>query len=60
MRDYKTGGFGTITLADAFARSSNIGISQLVNRHFGLKPERYIEHLNNDGHHPAVAASTSG
>ena len=49
MRDYKTGGFGTITLADAFARSSNIGISQLVNRHFGLKPERYIEHLNTMG-----------
>ncbi|MGB3779461.1 MAG: penicillin-binding protein [Tunicatimonas sp.] len=49
MRDYKTGGFGTITLADAFARSSNIGISQMVNRYFGLKPDRYIEHLKDMG-----------
>ena len=49
MRDYKTGGFGTITLQDAFARSSNIGISKLTNHYFGLRPDRYITHLENMG-----------
>lgn len=45
MRDYKSGGFGTITLQDAFARSSNIAISKLTNHYFGLAPERYLAHL---------------
>ena len=49
MRDYKTGGFGTITLQDAFAKSSNIGISKLTNHYFGLSPDRYLAHLKNMG-----------
>ncbi len=49
MRDYKTGGFGTITLQDAFARSSNIAISKLTEQHFGLDPDRYLAHLANMG-----------
>ena len=49
MRDYKTGGFGTITLEDAFARSSNIGISKLTDRYFGQHPERYLALLKQMG-----------
>ncbi len=49
MRDYKTGGFGTITLQDAFAKSSNIGISKLTNHYFGLAPDRYLGHLKDMG-----------
>ncbi len=49
MRDYKFGGFGKISIKDAFAFSSNIAISSLVDHHFGLKPERYIEYLRSMG-----------
>ena len=49
MRDYKTGGFGTITLQDAFAKSSNIAISKLTNHYFGLQPEAYLAHLRDMG-----------
>lgn len=49
MRDYKWGGFGTITLKEAFAKSSNIAISRWVDQYFGLKPSRYIGHLQKMG-----------
>ncbi|MEM6840788.1 MAG: penicillin-binding protein [Bacteroidota bacterium] len=49
MRDYKWGGFGTITLQEAFAKSSNIAISRWVDRYFGIKPNQYVEYLQGMG-----------
>jgi len=49
MRDYKWGGFGTITLREAFAKSSNIAISRWVDRYFGGQPDRYLEYLQGMG-----------
>ena len=45
MRDHKPGGYGTITVADVFSKSSNIGVSRLVDQHFGLKPEKFVGYL---------------
>lgn len=45
MRDSKPGGFGKITVKEAFERSSNIAISRLVNQHFGHDPQRFIDHI---------------
>lgn len=49
MRDHKRGGYGKISVAEAFSKSSNIGVSRLVNEHFGLKPERFISYLDKMG-----------
>ncbi len=49
MRDHKPGGYGTITVADVFSKSSNIGVSRLVDQHFGLKPEKFISYLQSMG-----------
>ncbi|MEQ9442333.1 MAG: penicillin-binding protein [Cyclobacteriaceae bacterium] len=49
MRDYKWGGFGTITLKEAFSKSSNIAVSRWVDKYFGLKPSRYIAYLQQMG-----------
>ncbi len=49
MPDHKPGGFGKITVKDAFAKSSNIAISKLVQAHFGNNPQRFINHLNDIG-----------
>ncbi|MDH3708410.1 MAG: transpeptidase family protein [Cyclobacteriaceae bacterium] len=49
MRDHKRGGYGTITVAEAFSKSSNIGISRLVNQHFGLKPKKFTQYLQQMG-----------
>jgi len=49
MRDHKQGGYGTLSVSEAFSKSSNIGISRLINEHFGLKPEEFIADLNKMG-----------
>jgi cell division protein FtsI (penicillin-binding protein 3) len=49
MRDHKRGGYGRISVAEVFSKSSNIGVSRLVNEHFGLKPDRFISYLNQMG-----------
>lgn len=49
MRDSRPGGFGKLTIRNAFERSSNIAISRLVNYHFGHDPQRFIDHIYNMG-----------
>ena len=49
MRDHKRGGYGKISIADVFSKSSNIGVSRLVNEHFGLKPDEFISYLDKMG-----------
>lgn len=49
MTDHKPGGYGMLTLEEAFYKSSNIGISKLVNKHFGLKPQKYVDYLYDMG-----------
>lgn len=46
MRDHKYGGFGKITIQEVLERSSNIGIAKLITEHFGSKPEKFIEYLD--------------
>ncbi len=45
MRDHKPGGYGKISVREAFELSSNIAISKMVYNNFGSKPERFIEYL---------------
>ncbi|TAH24937.1 MAG: PASTA domain-containing protein [Cytophagales bacterium] len=49
MRDSKPGGHGIITIKEAFEKSSNIGISRLVNEHFGINPQKYITYIRDMG-----------
>lgn len=49
VRDHEPGGYGTITIKEAFEKSSNVAMAKLVDRHFGLKPERFLEYIDNLG-----------
>jgi cell division protein FtsI (penicillin-binding protein 3) len=49
MRDHKQGGYGMLSVAETFSKSSNIGVSRLINDHFGLKPDRFIDYLDQMG-----------
>jgi cell division protein FtsI (penicillin-binding protein 3) len=49
MRDHKKDGYGTITVAETFSKSSNIGVIRLINEHFGLKPDAFIAYLSKMG-----------
>jgi cell division protein FtsI (penicillin-binding protein 3) len=49
MPDHKPGGFGKITIKEAFAKSSNIAISKLVYAHFANQPQLYIDYIKSMG-----------
>lgn len=46
VRDHHEGGYGKITLREAFEKSSNIAMARLVDKHYGLKPSKFIEHID--------------
>ncbi|WP_057939583.1 penicillin-binding protein [Algoriphagus resistens] len=49
MRDAKNGGFGTLTIREAFEKSSNVGISKLVDEHFGSSPSKFMAYIDKVG-----------
>jgi cell division protein FtsI (penicillin-binding protein 3) len=49
MRDSKPDGHGTITVREAFEKSSNIAISRLVNDHFGINPQKFVTYIKDMG-----------
>ncbi|GAA5039882.1 penicillin-binding protein [Marivirga lumbricoides] len=49
VRDHKPGGYGTITIKEAFEKSSNIAIAKMVDETFQKNPQRYLDYLNNMG-----------
>jgi len=49
MRDAKQGGYGKITIREAFEKSSNVGISKLVNEHFGVTPSKFLAYVEKAG-----------
>ncbi|MFC3879442.1 penicillin-binding protein [Algoriphagus namhaensis] len=49
MRDAKNGGYGTITVREAFEKSSNVAISKLVEENFGSSPSKFLAYLDQVG-----------
>lgn len=46
VRDHEEGGYGTITVQEAFEVSSNIAMAKLADKHFGLKPQKFVEYAD--------------
>jgi len=46
VRDNEEGGLGRITVQDAFEHSSNVAMARLVDKHFGLKPEKFVSYID--------------
>ena len=45
MIDSKIGGYGKITIGEAFVLSSNVGISKVINNAYAKQPEKFINRL---------------
>jgi cell division protein FtsI (penicillin-binding protein 3) len=45
MRDSKKGGYGKITLGQAFVKSSNVAISKVVNKYYKDEPQLFIDRI---------------
>lgn len=46
VRDHEEGGLGKVTIAQAFEHSSNVAMARLVDKHFGLHPEKFMAHVD--------------
>ncbi len=46
VRDHQEGGYGRISIKQAFEKSSNIAMAKLLDKHFGTKPNKFIEYLD--------------
>ncbi len=46
VRDHEEGGYGRISVRDAFQRSSNIAMAKLLDKHFGTKPEKFLNYVD--------------
>ncbi|MBN3583933.1 transpeptidase family protein [Algoriphagus aestuarii] len=49
MTDAKNGGYGTLTVREAFEKSSNVGISKLVDEYFGSSPSKFMAYVDKVG-----------
>jgi cell division protein FtsI (penicillin-binding protein 3) len=60
MKDSHEGGFGKITLADAFMLSSNTAISQAVYRGYSKNPEKFVNRIKSFGLHKSHGLDIAG
>ncbi len=60
MRDAKEGGFGSITLREAFELSSNVGISKVIHDAYKQSPQRFINKLKSIGLDQPLGLEISG
>jgi cell division protein FtsI (penicillin-binding protein 3) len=46
VKDHHEGGFGRISIQQAFELSSNVAMAKLIDKHFGLKPKNFMEYVD--------------
>jgi cell division protein FtsI (penicillin-binding protein 3) len=46
VRDHHEGGYGKISIQQSFELSSNVAMARLVDKHYGTKPSKFIEHID--------------
>lgn len=46
VRDHEEGGLGRISIREAFEHSSNVAMAKLVDKHFGVKPEKFVNYVD--------------
>ncbi len=46
VRDHEEGGLGKVTIQQAFEHSSNVAMARLVDKHFGLRPHKFLEYVD--------------
>lgn len=49
MRDSKEGGYGVVTVREAFEKSSNIAISRIIDRAYSSQPQKFLDRLKDMG-----------
>jgi cell division protein FtsI (penicillin-binding protein 3) len=46
VKDHHEGGYGKISIQQSFELSSNVAMAKLMDKHFGTKPSKFLEHVD--------------
>ena len=46
VTDHHEGGYGKITIKEAFEKSSNVAMAKLVDKHFGVNPNKFLHYID--------------
>jgi cell division protein FtsI (penicillin-binding protein 3) len=46
VRDHEEDGLGRVSIQEAFEHSSNVAMAKLVDKHFGLKPQKFVDYID--------------
>jgi cell division protein FtsI (penicillin-binding protein 3) len=46
VRDHEEEGLGMITVQESFEHSSNVAMAKLVDKHFGLRPQKFVDYID--------------
>jgi cell division protein FtsI (penicillin-binding protein 3) len=46
VKDHEAGGLGRVTIQKAFEHSSNVAMAKLVDKHFGVKPQKFVDYID--------------
>jgi cell division protein FtsI (penicillin-binding protein 3) len=46
VKDHEEGGLGKITVRQSFEHSSNVAMAKLVDKNFGLRPQKFLDHVD--------------
>ncbi len=46
VRDHEEGGYGSVSIKRAFEVSSNIAMAKLIDKHFGTKPDKFLDFVD--------------
>lgn len=46
VRDHEENGLGKVTVQTAFEHSSNVAMAKLVDKHFGLRPNAFLDYID--------------
>ncbi len=49
VKDHDAGGYGMITIREAFEKSSNVAMAKLMDKYFGLNPDRFLHYVDELG-----------
>src|SRR5690606_30198487 len=60
VRDTEKGGLGKVTVQEAFELSSNVAMAKLVDKHFGLRTEKFLTYLDEFGFSKPLGIQIAG
>lgn len=46
VRDHEEGGLGKVSVQEAFVHSSNVAMAKLADKHFGVRPQKFIDYVD--------------